>query len=123
MQVPPAQQPVQFEELQEPDEPPPAPPPPAPPPEPPLPHLKLELQLMLVLVQSTHELPAVPQVVLLPLFGVFTHVPLLQQPEQLAELQPPPTLLLLHEGIIAARKPIAAPSARALSFIVCYLSS
>jgi hypothetical protein len=114
MQVPPAQQPVQFDELQAPLEPPPWPlPPPWPPPVPPAPHLNDELQLMLDLVQSTQVLPAVPHVVLLPLFGVFTHVPLeSQQPEQFAELHLPP--LLLQEGTIAARKPIAAPSARAL---------
>ena len=55
-----------------------------------------------MVVQSTQLLPAVPHVVLLPLFGVFTHVPFLSQHP-----------LQLHEEQLAAQKAkIEAAAAR-----------
>jgi hypothetical protein len=100
---------------------PPFPPlPPEPPVPPPVPLPATQLLLVLLhtiagdfLVQSSQVLPALPQVVLFALDGAVTQPVAVQQPLQFAgaHLLPP------QEGTIAATKPIAAPSTRALYFI------
>ena len=113
MQRPAAQQPfAQVVALQTPPSPPL--PPPLPPPVPPPTHWKLELHVWPA-PQATHELPLEPHVAFALLPGLATHVPLLQHPLQFCG---PQFDDLPQEGTTAARKPIVAPSANALNFIV-----
>jgi hypothetical protein len=69
----------------------------------------LESQTVCEAAQSWQALPWVPQVVLFPLAGFFTHALSLQQPSQFDELH----CCGPHDGVMAAKKPRAAPRARA----------
>jgi hypothetical protein len=115
MQMPCAQQPLA--QLLGPQFPaPPLPPEPPEPPEPPVPpHWNVAVHDWLVLVQSAHARPLVPHVVLLEFDGDVTHLPSVpQQPLQFDG----PQALPPHDGTTAARKPMVAPSANALKFML-----
>ena len=121
MQALPVQQPPQFDELHEPDEPPPEPPEPPPEPPPAPPQVKL-LQVVLpsvCLEQSSQVMPDVPQVVLRALLPPLMHVPVASQHPSL-QLAGPQFLLPPHEGATATTKPSAAPIAKTFQFIIAF---